>query len=316
MAETSKKFNVVFMGTPDFAVPALKALGKNRYNVSMVVTQPDRPKGRGRKTVFSPVKQAAIELGYNVFQPSSIKTKEFAEKIIKADPDIIVVAAFGHVLTEKILGLPKFGAINIHASLLPEYRGPAPVQWAIINGGEKTGVTTMLMDKGVDTGDILLSQTEEILPEDTAETLMNRLSLIGADLLIKTIKRLFANNIIPVPQNHSGATHAPLLKKNDGRIDWKMPSCKIESFIRGVTPWPGAFTFYNKKRLKIFKSMPVTSISDENPGTVLKSFPDELRIATGQGVLSILEIQGKSGKRLNIKDFLKGNFIPPGSVLY
>jgi len=315
MPNNNEQLTIVFMGTPDFAVPALNALNKYKYHVALVVTQPDRPKGRGRKTVFSPVKQTAIKLGYKVFQPTSIKTDEFEEKIRKIKPDIIVVVAFGHILTKKILDLPKFGAINIHASLLPEYRGPAPVQWAIINEKKITGVTVMLMDKGVDTGDKLLSETAKIMPHDTAETLAKRLSLTGADILIETLKCLTANKITPVSQNHTESTHAPLLKKKDGHIDWRMPSHKIEAFIRGVTPWPGAFTFYNKKRIKIFKSIPVKTDLDETPGTVLKSFPDELCIATGQGALSILELQGASGKRLGIKDFLKGNMISAGSVL-
>jgi methionyl-tRNA formyltransferase len=315
MIKKNNELTVVFMGTPDFAVPALRALNKNNFNVKLVVTQPDRPKGRGRKTEYSPVKTAAQKMGYTIFQPSSVRTEEFAEKIRKINPDIMVVVAFGHILTKELLGLPKLGTMNIHASLLPEYRGPAPVQWSIINGDKKTGVTIMLMDDGIDTGDILLSETTQIRADDTAETLAKRLSLMGADMLIETIKSLASNKITQVPQDHKKSTYAPLFKKKDGHIDWNMPSQKIEAFIRGVTPWPGAFTFYSKKRLKIFKTVPVQIDCDDTPGTVMKSFPDELRIATGDGALSILEIQGASGNHLNIKEFLKGNMIPAGSVL-
>lgn len=310
------KPNLIFMGTPDFAVPSLKALFENGYNVLMVVTQPDRPKGRGRKVIPPPVKEAAQSFGYDVIQPVSIKDKDFFDTIVRLKPDIFIVVAYGHILPRNILAIPKTGVINLHASLLPKYRGSAPIQWAIINGEKETGVTTMLLDEGMDTGDILLSSKAKITKVDTSATLHDRLSVLGADLLIKTLKAFENNDINPIAQDHTNATYAPLLKKGDGRIVWEKNAEHIASFIRGVTPWPGAFTFQDNKRLKIFSAKPISVEVNESPGTVVKGFPDELRIATGKGALSVIEIQGASGKRLLIKDFLMGNQMPPGTVLH
>ena len=303
------------MGTPHFAVPALELLCQEDYKVALVVTQPDRPKGRGRKLVPPPVKVKATALDLAVLQPATLKNDSFAEQITQLQPDFLVVVAFGHILPESILQLPKFGAINIHASLLPKYRGPAPIQWAVINAESYTGVTTMFMDQGMDTGNILLTQKEPILPDDTAATLHDRMAITGAELLIKTLKELAANKIAPIPQDHSKATYAPLLKKQDGHINWQKSAEKLEAFIRGMTPWPGAFTFHNEKRLKIIKATPISESVSGIPGTILKAFPDELRVATGKGALSILEIQGPSGKRLGIADFLRGYRLAPGTVL-
>ncbi len=311
----NNKPNLIFMGTPDFAVPSLQALFENGYNVLMVVTQPDRPKGRGRKVIPPPVKMAAQLLGYDVIQPVSIKNKDFFDTITGLKPDIFIVVAYGHILPKNILAIPETRAINLHASLLPKYRGPAPIQWAIINGEKETGVTTMLMDEGMDTGDILLSSKEQIASDDTSATLHDRLAVLGAELLIETLKAFESNDVNPIVQNHAHATYAPLLKKTDGRIVWKKTAEDITSFIRGVTPWPGAFTFHNNKRLKIYSALPLLLDVSEAPGTAIKGFPDELRIATGKGALSIIEIQGASGKRLLIKDFLRGNQMPPGTVL-
>jgi methionyl-tRNA formyltransferase len=309
------KFTIIFMGTPDFAVPSLHLLSREGYDVALVVTQPDRPKGRGCKLVPPPVKVKALELKLKVLQPSTLKNKNFTDQINSIQPDFLVVIAFGHILPESILQLPKLGAINIHASLLPKYRGPAPIQWAIINGDSQTGVTTMFMDKGMDTGNVLLSKKEPISPEDTAATLHDRLANTGAELLIRTLKDYAAQKLKPIPQDHSKATYAPLLKKEDGHINWQRPAKELEPFIRGVTPWPGAFTFHNETRLKIFKTAPISKSASEAAGTILKAFPDELRVVTGKGVLSILEIQGPSGKRLGVADFLRGYKLPPGTVL-
>ncbi len=301
------------MGTGNFSVPALKALHESRNNVLAVVTQPDRPKGRGRRLVPPPVKEVAGTLGYPVLQPPRIKEHRFIDKIIALDPDLFVVVAYGRILPGSFLSIPRLGAINIHPSLLPKYRGPAPIQWAIINRERETGVTTMFMDEGLDTGDILLSAKLKIAPDDTSATLHSRLATLGADLLIKTIKAIEAEEIRPIPQDHKKATYAPLLKKNDGHINWKKSAEDIEAFIRGITPWPGAFTFYDNKRLKIFAAKPVLTDITAPPGTVIKGFTDELRIATAKGALSILKIQSESGKQLSIKDFLRGCSIPPGS---
>jgi methionyl-tRNA formyltransferase len=311
-----KKAGIIFMGTPQFAVPALKALHKNDRDVTLVVTQPDRPKGRGRKLTPSPVKDAAINLGYTVIQPSSVRTVEFSNCIEKNSPDFIVVVAFGHIIPKNILTIPKVATINVHASLLPKYRGPAPIQWAIINEEKVTGVTTMLMDEGMDTGDILFSSKLEIASNDTLDTLYHRLADLGADLLIQTLNAYETGDIHPTPQNHSLATYAPMLKKSDGRMDWKLPAESLEAFIRVMTPWPGAFTFHEKKRLKIFKAKTIFSDTEAPPGTVIKGFPDELWVSTGRGVLSIREIQEASGKRLLIEDFLRGYKLPPGTHLH
>jgi len=307
--------NIIFFGTPDFAVPALNAICRSRFNVSMVVTRPDRPKGRGRKMLPSPVKTAAKSLGYEVLQPESIKTESFYRTAADTNPDFLVAVAFGKLIPDRLLSLPKICPVNIHPSLLPRYRGPAPIQWALINGENETGVTIMTLDSGMDTGDILISEIEKIQPDDTSAALHDRLAETGASLLIQAIDGLLDGSITPSPQDSSKATYAPLLKKADGLIDWSLPSEKIEAFIRGMTPWPGAFTFFNEKRLKIFKVKQAVPAENAVPGTIIKGFQDELRVATGNGALSILEIQGASGKRLAIRDFLRGATIPEGTVL-
>ena len=303
------------MGTPDFAVPSLRALYENGHHIDLVVTRPDRPKGRGRKISPPPVKIEAFDLALECIQPKSVKTREFELLLEAVHPDFIIVVAFGHIITEKLLTVPSRGTINIHASLLPKYRGPAPINWAIINGEKETGVTTMMMDKELDTGDILLSAREPIMQNDTAATLHDRLAVRGADLLIETLEAFSAENLQPVAQDHRLATYAPLLKKKDGQIDWTKPAEVIETFVRGMTPWPGAFTFHEKNRLKLFKTAVSTRSIEAHPGTVLKSFPGDLEIATGKGALSILEVQGPSGKRLAIRDFLRGYRILPGAIL-
>jgi methionyl-tRNA formyltransferase len=310
-----KKFRIIFMGTPPFAVPTLNALHDNGYDIPMVVTQPDRPRGRGRKLTQPAVKALSQNLGYRVVQPASIKTADFSSLVRELKPDIVVVVAFGKILPENVLALPRFGTINVHASLLPKYRGPAPIQWAVINGEKETGVCTQLMEKELDTGDLLLSVHESIKPDDTAGDLHDRLAAIGANVLIDTLKGLADKTIQPVRQDHSLATYAPMLTKDDGLINWNKPAKSLECFIRGVTPWPGAYTFLGDKRLKIFRSRSVETEISESPGTILKGFPDELRIATAKEALSIKEIQGASGKRLSVSDFLRGHPIIPGTVL-
>ena len=308
------KYKIVFMGTPQFSVPGLQALHRNGHEIVLVVTQPDRPRGRGRRMTPSPVKQVAGDLGYPIIQPTSIKTPEFADHIKSLKPDFQVVIAYGKILPENLLSLPRFGTINIHASLLPKLRGAAPIQWAVINGDTETGVCSMQMDKGMDTGDVLLTAKEPIQPDDTAGTLHDRLAIKGATVLIDTLKAYADNTIQPLSQNNDLATYAPMLTKDDGLINWNKSAKSLESFIRGVTPWPGAYTFLGDKRLKIFKSTPITGPIPDTPGTVLTGFPGELRVATGDGVLSIDEIQGASGKRMVIKEFLRGHPISPGSV--
>lgn len=305
--------NLIFMGTPDFAVPSLKALHQNGFDIQLVMTQPDRPKGRGRQMLAPPVKTAAEALSLKVLQPESIRAGDVRHVIEQIQPDIIVVVAFGQLLPKNILEIPKMGAVNVHASLLPRYRGSAPIQWAIINMEKETGVTIMNLDEGLDTGDILSMEATPIASLDTADSLHDRLTDIGANLLIRTLERLLKNDIVPTPQEHSASTYAPMLRKKDGRIDWTLPAERIEAFIRGMTPWPGAFTFLEDKRLKLFRGEALATDHDSLPGTVVRGFPDELRIAAGKGLLSIMEIQGASGKRMPIKAFLQGCKVPVGS---
>jgi methionyl-tRNA formyltransferase len=306
---------IIFMGTPEFAVPSLKALHNSGHEISLVVTQPDKPKGRGRKVIHSPVKEAALELGYDIIQPVSLKFPEFYEKVKALSPDLLVVIAFGHILPKNILLIPEKGAINLHASLLPKYRGPAPIQWAVINMEKETGVTAMLMDEGLDTGDILLSAKTEIGPKETSSSLHDRLSVISGDLLIKTLSYIVTGFLKPVPQDNALATYAPMLKKKDGLINWSKSAEEIEAFIRGMTPWPGAYTFMGNRRVKIFDSDVVSIDSDKHPGTVTGDARNNLCIATGRHLLSIKEIQEESGKRLSIEEYLRGTDISPGIIL-
>ena len=302
------------MGTPEFAVSCLKALKDCNCLVDLVVTRPDSPKGRGRNINPPPVKQAAESLGLEIIQPDSVQTDEFYEIILNRRPDILVVVAFGHILPRRILEIPAFGAINMHASLLPAYRGPAPIQWAIINGETETGVTSMLMDKGMDTGEILLSEKTPIKPDDTAGTLHHRLAVLAAKVLAKTINGFETGTIQPVSQNHALASYAPMLKKSDGRIDWSKPAEFIERFIRGMTPWPGAYTFMGKRRLKIFKSRVCSQTEKRPPGMVIRSFDNELRVACGKDAICILELQEDSGKKMDIASFLTGKSIGSGTL--
>lgn len=307
--------NVVFMGTPEFAVPSLEALVQAGHRVSLVVTQPDRPKGRGRRLVPPPVKTAAMAAGIAVIQPEALESPETIAAIADARPDVIVVVAFGRILRPQMLEIARLGAVNVHGSLLPKYRGPAPIQWAIINGEAETGITTMQMDAGLDTGDMLLAAKTPIGPTETAADLHDRLAVMGADLLVETLDGLSAGTIEPIPQDHGQSTYAPMLTKAHGRIDWSRPAAELNAFVRGMTPWPGAFTCAGDQRFKIFASQPLDMTPDAPAGTVIRGFPDELRVSTGKGVLSILEIQGASGKRMAIRNFLMGAKLPPGTLL-
>lgn len=306
---------IVFMGTPEFAVPTLEALHESDYHVLAVVTQPDRPKGRGRRLVPPPVKEVAKALDYPVLQPPRIKEPGFVEEMIALDPDFLIVVAYGRLLPGSFLALPRQGAINIHASLLPKYRGPAPIQWAVINGEKETGVTTMWMDEGLDTGDILLSRTVPIHPDDTAGTLQKRLAPVGALVLIDTLAQLEAGTLSGTPQSTADATYAPLLKKKDGQIDWSREARSLEAFVRGMNPWPGAFTLLSGKRLKVFLARDVGGSVREEPGTVMEGFPGDLVVATGRGKLALEEVQLESGKRLSAEEFLRGCRVSPHTKL-
>lgn len=307
---------IVFMGTPDFAIAPLHALHGAGHTILCVYTQPDKPKGRGKKIQAPAVKEAALSLGIPVFQPSSMKEDAVFEALSNLEPDLFVVVAFGHILKQRILDIPRLGPVNIHASLLPKYRGAAPIQWAIANGEKESGVTTMLMDAGMDTGDILLQRAIPIEKDDTAESLHDKLSVLGAGLIVETVAGLEAGEITPIPQDASKATNAPILKKSDGKIDWKKSVFEIDAHIRGMTPWPGAFTSFGDISLKIFGAVPMEE--NENtapPGTVLPAPMGTLLVSTGKGNLMITSLQGSSGKRLETADYLRGKPIPYGTIL-
>jgi methionyl-tRNA formyltransferase len=302
------------MGTPDFAVPTLNALQAAGHRIALVVTQPDKPRGRGRKVEPPPVKKAAAELGLPVVQPASLRDESTLSRLSALQADFFVVAAYGQILRSDVLAMPRLGCINVHASLLPRYRGPAPIHWAVINGDAETGVTTMQMDKGLDTGDILMAAREPIFPHDTTGSLQERLAALGAGLLLKTLEGFETGAVRRTAQDHDQATYAPLLKKNDGRIDWSKPAAKIEPFIRGMTPWPGASTFWEGARIKVFRAMVSPAGAAAPPGTVVRVSANELVIAAAEGVLSILELQGASGSRMPVSDFLRGHRIPLGAT--
>jgi len=307
-----KKTTLIYMGTPDFSVPALQMLAaQDDFHISLVVTQPDRPKGRGKKLASSPVKTAALNLGLDVFQPENLNTKDAREKLLSLQPDFFVVAAFGQILSQKILDIPKLFPINIHASLLPRYRGASPIQAAILNMDKITGITTMVMGKDLDAGDILLTATTPISEQDTAQDLHDRLGLIGADLIGKTLRAVLNERIEPTPQDHSKATYVKLLKKTDGEIDWALGNRQICAHINAMTPWPGAFTTLGSKRIKIYKARASDLPSPQDPGVIFQCDKDGIHVATGNGSLVILELMGISGKRLKAGEFLCGHKIDP-----
>jgi methionyl-tRNA formyltransferase len=297
--------DLVFCGTPGFAVPTLEKLAEAGFRIRLVVTQPDRPKGRGLELVASPVKESALRLRIPITQPDRIKNnEEFRATLSALKPDAIIVVGYGRIIPQWMLDLPTLGNINLHGSLLPKYRGAAPIQWAIANGERITGVTTMRIDAGLDTGDILQQQELEILPDDTAETLAPRLAATGADLMVETLNRLQAGNVQPKPQDNAQATLAPILKKEDGLIDFSRAAAEIFNRLRGFQPWPGAHTKFRGKNLQILKARP--SSGDLPPGE-LQTHADQLVVGCGHHTaLELLEIQLEGKKRTSAKDFLHG----------
>lgn len=306
---------IVFMGTPEFAVPSLEALLKSEDQVVGIITQPDRPKGRGHSLAPSPVKVVAQRIGIPLLQPLKIRTPGFLDALAAWKPELIAVTAFGRILHAPILGLPPRGCVNVHGSLLPKYRGAAPVQWAIINGERETGITTMLMDEGMDTGPMLLQERIPIMPDDTAGTLAPRLAELGGRLLVETIKQLKAGTVTPRPQDHAQATMAPLLKKEDGVIDWARSAQAIANRVRGLSPWPGAYTFLGHDRLNIWCAVAKPTRSDEQPGTIIAVTKHSLQVATGEGVLELVEIQTANSKRMTAAQYLAGHRVGVGATL-
>lgn len=319
---------IVFMGTPDFSVPALKALVEAGHQVIAVVTQPDKPKGRGKEVQMTPVKIQAMEYGIPVYQPAKVREASFVEVLKGLEADVYVVIAFGQILPKAVLELPKYGCINIHASLLPKYRGAAPIQWCVIDGERETGITTMMMDVGLDTGDMLEKAVIPIEEKETGGSLHDKLSMAGGDLILSTLKKLEEGTLVRTPQTDEGTCYAKMLTKSLGDIDWNQDAVSIERLIRGLNPWPSAYTMWNGKTIKIWAAdviagreaaefLSESGVPTETgtaPGTVVCSDKRGLVVCTGGGLLSIRELQMEGKKRMDTPAFLRGYPIPAGDV--
>ena len=328
---------IVFMGTPDFSVPTLECLIHSDHEVIGVVTQPDKPKGRGKEIQMSPVKETALKYEIPVYQPVRARDEAFVETMRALEPDVMVVIAFGQILSKELLEVPKYGCVNIHASLLPAYRGAAPIQWAVINGDEETGITTMMMDVGMDTGDMLEKTVVKLDEKETGGSLFDRLSLLGGDLILSTLKKLEDGTLVRTPQDHEKATYVKKIPKTLGDIDWTMDAAAIERLVRGLNPWPSAYTHWNDRMLKIWEAevLPDEKKSgddadSEEPdgrmaaeggetaarcGQVLEASGDSLKIQTGSGVLKVRSLQLEGKKRMDTAAFLRGYPVEPGYIL-
>ncbi len=305
---------IVYMGTPDYAVGPLKAIAAAGHEVSCVVTQPDKPVGRGRKIAECPVKVEAERLGLPVFTPERIKRPEAVEELKKYEADIYVVAAFGQILSKEILLMPRYGCVNIHASLLPAYRGASPIQMAVLNGDEYSGVTIMQMDEGIDTGDIIMQERIKLSEDETGGSLFDRLSDLGSLLIVKALDAIERGEINPQRQDAEAASQTKMIRKEDGRISFAKDAAAIERQIRAFDPWPSAYTFLDGKQLKIWKAKAGESY-DAAPGTILVADKDELSVACGSGSLRISQLQLEGKKRMDTADFLRGVSITPGDKL-
>ena len=306
---------LVFMGTPAFAVPSIQALLANGFHIVLVITQPDRPKGRGGRTALPPVKEFAASHGIPVLQPERLKKQTFLDRLRTAAPDAIIVAAYGKILPLEILTLPRLGCINVHASLLPKYRGAAPIQRALMNGERETGVTIMLMDEGMDAGDILLQRPVPILNDDNFGSLSERLSRLGAELLIETLRRLEGNRLKPLPQDHSQASYAPPLTPSDEIISWHLPAGAIRNKVRALDPLPGARTLLSGKILKIWRVSVRTGDFPGEPGEILEISDEGIIVRAGEGAVAVHELQLAGGRRLQAAAFLRGHPLRGGNVL-
>ncbi|BBB93029.1 MAG TPA: methionyl-tRNA formyltransferase [Methylomusa anaerophila] len=306
----------VFMGTPDFAVPCLNMLVNENYDIASVVTQPDRPKGRGQKLAFSPVKEAALAYNLTLWQPAKIKSDEFIRQLEEARPDVIVVVAFGQLLPKKILALPPLGCINVHASLLPEYRGAAPIHWAVINGETQSGITTMYMDAGLDTGDMILKAEIPIAPDDTTGRLHDKLKELGAKLLSETLKLMALGKVPRQAQDNSKATYAPLLTREIEKINWQMPAPSIHNLVRGLNPWPGAYCCHNEKKLKVWQTKVANTDSMcSMPGRIAALGSEGIIVETGKGLLELVEVQPESKRKMKAWECVRGYCLDVGTFL-
>ena len=303
---------VIFMGTPDFAVETLEAVIKAGHEVALVVTQPDKPKGRGNAMQASPVKECALAHGIEVYQPKKIREQECVDYLAGFGADIFVVAAFGQILSQTLLDMPKYGCINVHASLLPKYRGAAPIQWAVINGEQTTGVTIQQMDIGIDTGDIIAQEELTLAADETGGSLFDKLAAVGASLCVKAMEQIASGTATRTPQDESAATHTSMIRKDFGHIDWNKSAKEIERLIRGLNPWPSAYTHLDGKTLKIWKATVRGSESGEKPGCIVDVTKDAILVQTGEGVLQLDEIQLEGKKRMACDAFLRGYHIEKG----
>ena len=297
---------VIFMGTPDFAVGTLEAIIEAGHEVVLAVTQPDKPKGRSASLQFPPVKECAIAHNIPVFQPVKIREQKNIDELKKYDPDIIIVVAFGQIVSKEILDMPRYGCVNVHASLLPKYRGAAPIQWAVINGDEMTGVTTQRMDVGVDTGDIIETAQLRIAEDETGGSLFDKLAMVGARLCVSTMEKIEKGEATYTPQKEEEATHTRKIEKELGNVDWSKPAKEIECLIRGLNPWPSAYTHLNGKNLKLWQAGVVDENSALKPGTIVKVTKNAILVQTGAGMLSLLEVQLEGKKRMPVDAFLRG----------
>lgn len=306
---------IIFMGTPDFSVGTLEALVKAGHEVVLAVTQPDKPKGRGKEMQFTPVKECALKYNIPVYQPKRVREAECIEELRKYDADIMVVVAFGQILPKEILEMTPYGCVNVHASLLPKYRGAAPIQWSIIDGEAVTGVTTMQMNEGLDTGDMLLKVEVPIEAKETGGSLHDKLAEAGAKLCVETLEGLKAGTITPIPQGETTTSYAKMLDKQLGNIDWSKSAVEIERLIRGLSPWPSAYTNWNDKVMKIWDAEVVNGASESNPGTIVKVEKDAFYVKTGDGLLKVCELQIPGKKRMDAGAFLRGYQVKEGEML-
>ena len=297
---------IVFMGTPDFSVAALNSLAEAGHEIAACVTQPDKPKGRGKTLMPTPVKEAALKYAIPVYQPLKVRAEEFVKVLEKIAPDIIVVAAFGQIISKEILELPKYGCINVHASLLPKYRGAAPIQWVVIDGEKESGVTTMMMDVGLDTGDMLEKAVVPLAADETGGSLHDKLSVLGAKLILSTLDKLEKGTAVRTPQTDENTCYAKMLKKNMGDIDWTMDAAAIERLIRGLNPWPSAYTRWNGKTLKIWRAEVLEKEYDGVCGEVVYTDKTSIHVKTGHGTLVLKELQPEGKKRMEADAFLRG----------
>lgn len=309
------KTRIVFMGTPDFAVQSLELLYKNNYDIKMVITQKDKRKGRGKKIQYTPVKEKALDLGLEVYQPEDINSPDMINIVKGMAPDFIVVVAFGQILKKEILDVPKYKCINVHASLLPKYRGSAPINWAIINGEKETGITIMEMEKGLDTGDMISKASIPIDTEDDYISMHDKLASLGGELLISTLEDIKTGKAKVTPQDDSLSSYASMIYKNTGKIDWNTSGRDIINLIRGVVPWPGAFTSYKGETLKIYKSELTDRLNKDESGKIVKVSNEGLFINCADSTLIVKELQFPNKKRMQVKDYLKGNTIEVGIIL-